>query len=242
MLHGLHGDGAVQRQRAGDDAALHAPLRDGLGRHGGRHLVGHVLHGGQHGHLGAVDAQRAGHRQRVLHDADLGLHVRGDVDGGIGDHNEAALILKNAALADKTAAAGGDQARFLVQDGAGEVGGLQDALHGDVGLPFPHQLHGDLGGLQLLTVEVHNLVVLLALAHLMQHGDDLVLLAHQCALDNTLAACVHHGGQGRLVMGIGQRDALFHILAQHIVFQFLEIGQHIGIPPRNLFRFSLFML
>ena len=227
MLHGLHGDSTVQRQRAGDDTAGHAAFGDLLGGDSGGHLLGNILHGGQHGHLRAVDAQGFGHGQRILHDADLGVHVRRDVDGGVGDHDKAALILKNAALAHQALAAGGDQAGLAVQDGPGKVGGLQDALHGDVSLPFPYQLHRQLGGIQLLTVEIHDLVVLLVLAHLMEHGDDLVLFSHQCALYHTLAAGVDHGAQRRLVVGVGQGDALLHTAAQHIGFQFLKRCKHI---------------
>ena len=239
MLHGLHGDSAVQRQRAGNDAAGHAALGDLPGGDGGGHLLGDVLHGGQHGHLGAFDAQRVGHRQRVLHDADLSIHVGSDVDGGVGDHHEAAFVLKNTALAHQTLAAGGDQSRLSVQDGAGEVGGLQNALHGDVRLALAHQLHCQLGGVQLLAVEVHDLVVVLAFAHLVQHGDDLVLLANQRALYHTLAAGIDHGAQRRLVVGVSQGDALLHATAQHIGFQFLKRCKHFLLPPHsaiNVFR------
>ena len=227
VLHGLHGDSTVQRQRAGDDAAGNTALCDLLGGHGGGHLLGDVLHGRQNGYLRALNAQGVGHRQRVLHDANLGIHVGGNIDGGVGDHDEPALVLENAALAHQALAAGGDQAGLAVQDSTGKVGGLQNTLHGDVGLSFPHQLHRQLGGIQLLAVEVYDLVVLLALAHLVEHGDDLILLAYQRAFHHTLAVGVDHGTQCRLVMGVSQGDALLHAAAQHILFQFLKRRKHI---------------
>ena len=227
MLHGLHGDSAVQCQRAGDDAALHAPLRDLPGGDGGRHLVCDILHSGQYGHLGALHAQRAGHRQRVLHDADLGLYVRSDVDSGIGNHDKPALVLKNTALADETAASLRNQARLLIQDSPREVGGLEYALHGDVGLALPHQLYGGLGGVQLRAVEIDDLILGGVLVHLPQQGQNFVLLAQQGAVHHAPAVGVDHGTEGGLVMGVGQDDALFVFMRQDIGFQFFEIREHI---------------
>ena len=227
MLHRLHGDSAVQSQRAGHHAAGNAPLLNGGGADSGGHLLGDVLYGGQNGHLGAVIAQSLGHRQGVLHDADLGLHVGRDIDGGVGDHHEAALVLEHTHLAYQTARTVRNQAGLAVQDGLGEAGGLQDALHGNVGLPFLHQLDSDLCGFQLLAVEVHDLVIDLVLAHLVEHVDDHVLLADQSAFHHALTLGMDDGAQRGLVMRIGQRDALFQILAQHIGFHFFESSKHV---------------
>ena len=231
VLHGLHGNSTVQCQRAGNDAAGHTALRDLFSGNGGGHLLGDVLHGGQNRHLGALDPQRVSHRQRVFHNADLGIHIGGDVDGGIGDHHEAALILEDAALAHQALAAGRDQSRLSVQNGAGKVGGLENTLHGDIRLALAHQLHRQLCGVQLLAIEIHDLIVLLALAHLMQHGDDLILFTYQRTLDNALAAGVDHRAQRRFIVGIGQRDALLHAAAQHIGFQFFKRCKHFLLPP-----------
>ena len=227
VLHGLHGNGTVQGQRTGHHAAGNTALGDFGGGHGGGHLLRDVFHGGENRHLGQLHAQGIGHRQSVLYNADLGIHVGGNVDGGVGDHHKAAFILENAALAHQTAAAGGDQTGLPVQNGLGKAGGLENALHGDVRLPLAHQLHGGLGGVQLRAVKVHDLIFGGILVHLLQQGQDLVLLAQQGAIHHAPAMGVDHGAEGGLVVGVGQNDALFVFMRQDIRFQFLKIREHI---------------
>ena len=226
MLHRLHGNGAVQRQRAGDNAARHAPLGNLRSGNGAGHLLGNILHSGQNSHLGAVDAQCLCHRQGVFHDPDLRLHVGVNVDGGICDHHKAPLILKNTALAHQPASALGDQSRFAVQNSAGKIGGLQDPLHGNVCLTLFHQLDGDLGGFQLLPIKVNDLVLLLVFAHVVEHMDDLILFADERTFHHASALSVDHGAQSRLIVCIGQRNALFHILRKNIGFNFLKRCKH----------------
>ena len=231
MLHGFHRNSAVQGQRAGNNAAGNTALGDLSGGDGAGHLFGDILHGGEDGHLGAVIAQGLGHGQGIFYDADLRLHIGIDIDSGVGDHDKAALVLENAALAHQTAATGGNQTCLTVQNGTGKVGGLQDALHGDVGLPFLHQLNGNLSGFQLLTIKVDDLIVSFAFAHVVEHLDDLGLFADECTLHHASALGIDHGAQCRLVMSIGQCNALFHILRQNIGFDFLKGCKHTFFLP-----------
>ena len=212
MLHRLHGNSAVQSQGAGDDAARNAAAGNLGSGNSADHLLGDILHSGKNGHLGAVVTQGLCYRQGIFDDADLGVHIGIDIDGGVSDHDKAAFILENAALAHQSAATGGDEAGLAVKNGAGEVGCLQDALHGYVGLPFLHQLNGDFSGLQLLAIEVDDLIVGLTLTHVVEHPNDLGLFPDEGALHHASALGVYHGAEGGLVMGVGQSDALFHIL------------------------------
>ena len=133
-------------------------------------------------------------------------------------------------MAHKTACALGDQAGLTVQNRLGKAGGLQDALHGDVGLPFLHQLDSDLSGFQLLAVKVDDLIISLILAHLVEHLDDLGLLTDQRTLNNTLTLSVDHSAQSGLVVGVSQSDALLGILGQNVGLQIFKIGKH-RLPP-----------
>ena len=46
----------------------------------------------------------------------------------------------------------------------------------------------------------------------MEHLNDLGLFPDEGALYHSSALGVYHGAEGGLVMGVGQSDALFHIL------------------------------
>ena len=232
MLHRLHGDSAVQSQRTGNNATLHTALGDSGSGDGRRHLLRDILHSGENSNLGALITQSTSHRQRILDNADLSLQIGRDVDGGVGDHHEAALILEHTHMAHEAACTLGDQTGLTVQNGLGKAGSLQNALHGDVGLPFLHQLDSDLSGFQLLAVEMDDLIISLILAHLVEHLDDLGLLTDQSTLNNTLTLGIDHSAQSGLVVGVSQGDALLGILGQNIGLQIFKIGKH-RLPPDN---------
>ena len=77
----------------------------------------------------------------VLHDVDLALQRRLDIDRGVGDDERLVVgrHVHHEAVAD---AAGGAQPALAPHDGAHQLVGVQAALHQRLGLALQHQFHG----------------------------------------------------------------------------------------------------
>ena len=134
----------------------------------------------------------------------------------IGGHLKSGEVAHDAALA---------QAVLLVDHSLQQHGGVQAALHQEVGLALLHKSHRLAGGLG----QVELVVDVLGGDGLAQLGQDLIddgLVAHQHGGNDALGAGTEDSLEGVLVAGGGYRHAGAVGLALHVGDELIKIMEY----------------
>ena len=111
------------------------------------------------------------------------------------------------------------QSRLLVQDGAQQVVGVQQALHHHVGPSFAAQRHG----LQRSLVGIGRLDVGGMLAKGVEGVAHFLALAHQQCVDHLVFQCLQHGTLRAFVVGAHHCHPLALAAALQVAYHLGEI-------------------
>ncbi len=208
VMAGLFADGQVKSYGAAHVHIVLAPALGHVGQrvgvHSGLDLRVHHLRAADAGGVDTLIAQSVQHHGGILQNFSLLVQIGEGVDAAVGEDHHLAIggdLIEHAVGGEMA----GAQAMLLVEHGAHQIGGAQDALHQEISLTLCAQGHG-LGGAVGVAVTGDDLIIGRILAQTGQHVIDLVHMAHQNGGGDALLAGLHHRLDDGLVVCGGHGD------------------------------------